>query len=151
MPLRLLHRGPASSGSSSALSALVLFLLSIATGVAMTDAAFDYKGKQIVIREQHPDAVVSVDGREFRCHHHHPKEDQGLAMWMCEEAYFASPDIRELARHFADYGYMFDDPGRVLVDESGEVVERGGGPPHDHEDPDPGPAAPEDHGAGGGH
>ncbi len=60
-----------------------------------------------------------------------------MKAWMCDEAYFASPDIRELARHFADYGYMFDDPGRVVVDEAGEVVSVGGKPPdrgeHPHE------------------
>ena len=44
-------------------------------------------------------------------------------MWMCEEAYFASPDIKELARHSADYGYMFDDPGPVVVNEAGEVAQ----------------------------
>ena len=93
----------------------------------MADQEFMYKGKSIVIRDEHPDAVVSVDGREFRCHHHQPEEGQGLAMWMCAEAYFASPDIRELARHFADYGYMFDDPGRIIVDADGEVVDRGSG------------------------
>ena len=88
----------------------------------MADMAFNYKGKKIVIQDKHPAAIVSVDGREFSCHHHHPKDDKGLAMWMCDEAYFASPDLRELARHFADYGYMFDDPGRVLVDDTGTVV-----------------------------
>lgn len=91
----------------------------------MADLEFKYKGKHIVVRDEHPDAVVSVDGREFRCHHHHPERGQGLEMWMCEEAYFASPDIRELARHFADYGYMFDDPGRIIVDENGEVAPAG--------------------------
>ena len=91
----------------------------------MADIEFMYKGKKIVIREAHPDAVVSVDGREFVCHHHHEEADQGLPMWMCEETYFASPDIRELARHFADYGYMFDDPGRIVVNEAGEVVRKG--------------------------
>lgn len=86
----------------------------------MSATEFSYKGKQIVISDDHPHATVSVDGREFTCHHHH--EDEGLHMWMCDEAYFASPDIKELARHFADYGYMFDDPGRVIVDDVGEVV-----------------------------
>lgn len=95
----------------------------------MADIEFSYKGKRIVIGEGHPDVTVSVDGREFRCHHHEPEDDQGLAMWMCDEAYFASPDIRELARHFADYGYLFDSPGRVLVDEAGDVVAVGGRPP----------------------
>ncbi len=88
----------------------------------MGDAEFMYMGKQIVIRDAHPNAVVSVDGREFHCHHHHP-EDGGLPMWMCDEAYFGSPDINELARHFADYGYMFDAPGRVVVNDEGVVVD----------------------------
>jgi hypothetical protein len=88
----------------------------------MAKTEFMYKGKKIVIEDDHPNAVVSVDGREFTCHHHHGDKDKGLAMWMCDEAYFASPDLKELARHFADYGYMFDDPGRVLVNEAGEVV-----------------------------
>jgi len=103
----------------------------------MAETEFLYKGKRIVIGEGHDDVTITVDGREFRCHHRHPEGDQGLAMWMCDEAYFASPDIRELARHFADYGYLFDAPGRVLVNEAGEVVSVGGRPvdhgehPHD--------------------
>lgn len=88
----------------------------------MEKMEFMYKGKQIVIEHRDPHSVVSVDGREFECHHHHAKSDEGLSMWMCEETYFASPDIRELARHFADYGYMFDDPNRVLVNDTGEVI-----------------------------
>jgi hypothetical protein len=88
----------------------------------MSDTEFRYKGKNIVIREDHPNAVVSVEGREFVCHHHH--SEGGLNMWMCAEAYFMTPDIKELARHFADYGYMFDDPGRVIVDETGKVVDK---------------------------
>ncbi len=88
----------------------------------MADIEFSYKGKRIQIQDKHPRAIVSVDGREFSCHHHHPPEGHGLAMWMCDEAYFASPDVMELARHFADYGYMFDDPGRVPVNDAGEVV-----------------------------
>lgn len=46
----------------------------------MADLEFKYKGKHIVVRDEHPDAVVSVDGREFRCHHHHPERGQGLEM-----------------------------------------------------------------------
>ena len=90
----------------------------------MSDAEFSYMGKQITIREEHPNAIITVDGREFHCHHHHPEEGApGLPMWMCDEAYFASPDVRELAKHFADYGYMFDSPGRIVVNEEGEVVD----------------------------
>lgn len=93
----------------------------------MKRTEFSYKGKTVVIEEDHPDAVVRVDSREFRCHHHHEeaKDEEAkrrLPMWMCAESYFASPDIKELARHFVDYGYMFDDPGRVVVNDEGEVV-----------------------------
>jgi uncharacterized membrane protein YgcG len=90
----------------------------------MARQEFSYKGKQIEIDEDHPHAVIRVDGREFHCHHHHREDDKGLAMWMCDEAYFATPDIKELARHFADYGYMFDDPNRVIVDDEGKVVDK---------------------------
>ena len=83
-----------------------------------------YKGKTITISDGHPDAVITVDGRAFTCHHHHA-DDGGMNMWMCDEAYFASPEIEELARHFADYGYMFDDPGRIVVNDAGEVVNPG--------------------------
>lgn len=88
----------------------------------MSDAEFMYMGKKVAIHEEHPNAVVSVDGREFHCHHHH-EEHGGLPMWMCDEAYFASPDLNELARHFVDYGYMFDAPGRVVVNDDGQVVD----------------------------
>lgn len=91
--------------------------------VAMSDAEFMYMGKNITIREEHPNAVVSVDGREFHCHYHEGEDGVGLAMWVCDEAYFASPDLHELARHFADYGYMFDAPGRVAVNDAGEVID----------------------------
>jgi hypothetical protein len=88
----------------------------------MAEVHFGYKGKQVAIVEKHPDAVVEIDGRGFSCHHHHEQSGVGLAMWMCEESYFASPDIRELARHFADYGYLFDAAGRVRVDGDGNVI-----------------------------
>lgn len=89
----------------------------------MSDTEFMYMGKKVTIREEHPNAVVSVDGREFHCHHMHSEEGAGLAMWMCDEGYFASPDLNEMARHFADYGYMFDAPGRVVVNDDGKVVD----------------------------
>lgn len=89
----------------------------------MSNTEFMYMGKKIVIREEHPNAIVSVDGREFHCHHHHPEEGGGLTMWMCDEAYFASPDLMGLARHFAEYGYMFDAPGRMVVDDEGNLVD----------------------------
>lgn len=118
----------------------------------MTETEFMYMGKQIVIRNEHPDAVVVVDGREFRCHHHHPEEGAGLAMWMCEEAYFMSPELQELARHFADYGYMFDSPGRVAVDDQGKVVDQvGHGGGHEHPGHGGGPEQPEPIEGGDGH
>lgn len=100
---------------------------------------FMYKGKNIKVTEDHPAAVISVDGREFSCHHHH--NENGLDMWMCNEAYFAEVDLRTMARHFADYQYLYDRPGRILVDEEGQVIEGGspgnhhggaGGGTHDH-------------------
>jgi hypothetical protein len=101
----------------------------------MADIEFRYKGKKVVIRETHPDATLSVDGRRFSLHHHHPPEGPGLAMWMCSEATFGSPDIKEVARHVVDYLYLFEDPGRVRVDDAGKVIERdtpGGGGHGDH-------------------
>ncbi|WP_280267117.1 hypothetical protein [Nocardia wallacei] len=91
----------------------------------MSGTEFRYRGKTVVIREHHPHATISVDGREFTCHHHPGPGENGFAMWMCDEAYFGAADIRELAWHFADYGYMFDDPDRVVVDSGGAVVRTG--------------------------
>lgn len=90
----------------------------------MSDSEFMYMGKKIVIQEEYPNATVSVDGRDFKCHYDEAKDGQGLGMWVCDEAYFTSPDLTQLARHFADYGYMFDAPGRVVVDDAGAVVDR---------------------------
>ena len=105
----------------------------------MPDMEFSYTGKKIVVKEAHPNATVSVDGRVFKCHHHHAPDDKGLAMWMCDEAYFMSADLKDLAKHFADYGYMFDDPTRVRVDDSGAVIGSGA------------PSKPPDTGHGGHH
>ena len=117
----------------------------------MAKKEFDYKGKHIVIEEDHPNAVVRIDNREFIAHHHHPDDDQGLAMWMSDEAFFATPDIQELARHFADYLYMFDDPNRILVDDEGNVIEK---PkhhdPHGDDDDEPGSSGHHNHDTGGG-
>lgn len=96
----------------------------------MSDTEFMYKGKRIAVREHHPHAMVSVDGRAFRCHYHRAEGGRGLDMWMCDEAYFASADIRFLARHFADYGYMFDNPDRIVVNSDGVLVPTAG---HDHQ------------------
>jgi len=100
----------------------------------MDNLSFPYRGKRIVISEQHPNATVSVDGRIFSCHHHHEREGHGLPMWMSEEAMFASPDLTALARHFADYIYLLDDPHRVMVNERGDVVR-----PQAHPDDEHGP------------
>jgi hypothetical protein len=125
--------------------------------MAAEETKFTYKGKQIKITETHPDAVISIDGREFRCHHHHG--DNGLAMWMCDEAYYMTPDIKELARHFADYGYMYDDPNRVVVNDGGEVMpsatEEGKGKGPEDQGPQTegnnGGGSHSGHGSGGGH
>lgn len=96
----------------------------------MADIVFNYKGKRIVIREEHPGAVVTVNDRAFKCHHHHEKDHVGLAAWMCEEAYFSAVSLKEMARHFADYAYLYDAPGRVRVDSNGVVIPPGGDSGH---------------------
>lgn len=78
----------------------------------MKETRFMYKGAEVVVQDNQPEGTVTVDKRKFKVSHHH---EGGLAMWMCDEAYFASPDLMELARHFVDYGYMFDAPGRHVV------------------------------------
>ena len=78
----------------------------------MKETRFMYKGKEVTVQDNHPEGTVIVGKRKFKVSHHHMG---GLAMWMCDEAYFASPDLMELARHFVDYGYMFDAPGRIIV------------------------------------
>ena len=80
----------------------------------------NYKGKTLSIDEKDGTATVEVDGRPFGCMYH--EREVGMPMWMCNEAYFGAYDLIELARHFADYGYMFDDPGRIVVDRDGNVV-----------------------------
>ena len=78
----------------------------------MKETRFMYKGAEVIVQDNHPEGTVTVDKRKFKVSHHH---EGGLGMWMCDEAYFASPDLMELARHFVDYGYMFDAPGRCAV------------------------------------
>lgn len=80
----------------------------------MNESRFSYKGNEVVVQDDHPNAVVQVGKRKFKMTHHHA--EGVLAMWMCDEAYFASPDLMELARHVVDYGYLFDAPGRVVVE-----------------------------------
>ena len=101
-----------------------------------------YKGRllKITVRGDGT-ATVDIDGRTFSCTHHtggvhgasqgahasmhgsgHNNEPVGLPMWMCDEAYFGSFDLIDLAKHFADFGYMFDDPNRIVCDEHGNVV-----------------------------
>ena len=78
----------------------------------MKETRFKYKGVEVIVQDDHPNGTIIVGKRKFNVFHHHAG---GLAMWMCDEAYFATPDINELARHFVDYGYMFDAPGRIVV------------------------------------
>ena len=93
----------------------------------MTETRFMYKGIEVIVQDDHPNGTVIVGKRKFKVSHHHA--ESGLSMWACDEAYFMSPDLKELAKHFVDYGYMFDAPGRVIVpgghDSSG----------HDHANP----------------
>lgn len=65
-----------------------------------------YKGKEVVIEQQGDNATIRVDDMAFECMLHHGPLD----MWHCREAYFSSPDIHEMARHFVDYLYIFKDP-----------------------------------------
>jgi hypothetical protein len=67
---------------------------------------FSYKGKDVKIDQpddQHAD--VTIDGRAFKFMQH----GDPLPMWMCDEAYFASPDLTESIRHIIDYWYIVDD------------------------------------------
>ncbi len=94
----------------------------------MEETRFMYKGAEVVVKEDHPRATITVNKREFKATHHHPPV--GLSMWMCDEAYFMSPDLTELARHFVDYGYMFDSPGRIVVPGGHDASGHGGNPGH---------------------
>lgn len=86
----------------------------------MKERNFQYKGMDVTIQEDRPRGTVYVGDRKFELTY---EQMGGLPMWTSEEAFFATPDVMELARHFVDYIYLFDAPGRIIV--------RGG---HGHED-----------------
>lgn len=92
----------------------------------MKETRFMYKGVEVIVQDDHPDGTVTVGKRKFKVSHHHTPS--GLQMWVCDEAYFTSPDLMELARHFVDYGYMFDAPGRIVVPGGHDDVEHGDAP-----------------------
>lgn len=106
-----------------------------------TTTTHPYKGKTLTITQTPVTAVVEVDGSEYTCTWHeggvhgashsgghrahgHDMEPVGLPMWMCDEAYFGAFDLIDLARHFADYDYMFNDPNRIVCDIDGNVIDR---------------------------
>jgi hypothetical protein len=67
---------------------------------------FSYKGKDVKVDQpddQHAD--VTIEDRQFAFMQH----GDPLAMWMCDEAYFGSPDLTEAIRHIIDYWYIVVD------------------------------------------
>lgn len=106
----------------------------------VTPVSVPYKGRTLVITNNADGtASVDIDGRIFTCTRHHggshgvvsgghghehtdDATPVGMPMWMCDEAYFGAFDLIDVARHFADYGYMFDDPNRIVCDAHGNVV-----------------------------
>lgn len=108
---------------------------------ALETMTFPYKGQDITIHVRGDIAHVHVDKKVIPCMLH----PGNLPMWMCNEAYFGTPDITELARHMADYHYMFNDPNRAPVQTHFNITgnphdEPGDGHDHDHAAPSPAPA-----------
>jgi hypothetical protein len=101
---------------------------------------FSYKGKKVKVDQpddQH--AEVTIDRRKFRFMQH----GDPLPMWMCDEAYFASPDLEESIRHIVDYWHIVTDdehkaplPTDLAKEHTGHAApKKGGGKKsgHDHE------------------
>lgn len=68
---------------------------------------FSYKGKNVMIDQpddQHAD--VTIEDRTFTFVRH---GQGGLPMWMCDDAYFASPELEDAVRHLIDYWYIVTD------------------------------------------
>lgn len=66
-----------------------------------------YKGKDIAIEfPEEGRAEITIEDRTIPAFLH---GDQ-LKGWACENAYFMSPDIKELARHLVDYWYIITSP-----------------------------------------
>lgn len=89
-----------------------------------------YKGKDIAIEfPEEGRAEITIEDRTIRAVLH---GDQ-LKGWACENAYFMSPDITELAKHLVDFWYIITSPNTA--------------PPEGaHAEPD---HAPDDGGSGG--
>lgn len=73
----------------------------------MATSILPYKGKHVEIERREDRATVRVDGIKFECALH---TGGPLGLWHCNHAYFATPDLRELARHFVDFLYVYQDP-----------------------------------------
>jgi hypothetical protein len=115
----------------------------------MATTKLPYKGKEIVIEEEGDKATVTVDGKEFPCTRH----PGTLSMWHCDDGYFASPELKEVAKHIVDYLYIFTDPNfaKPAPVEGGHEHgghEHGG---HQHDAPTPPAAAKSTRRRGGGH
>jgi hypothetical protein len=66
-----------------------------------------YKGKDIAIEfPEEGRAEITIEDRTIRAVLH---GDQ-LKGWACENAYFMSPDITELAKHLVDFWYIVTSP-----------------------------------------
>ena len=96
----------------------------------MKERKFRYKGIDVTIIEDPPQGIVYVGDRRFDLTY---EQMGGLPMWTSEEAFFATPDVMELARHFVDYIYLFDSPGRIIV-RGGHGHDPDHGDNHDHDE-----------------
>lgn len=98
----------------------------------MVDIEFSYKGVDVAIDftdEEHEHADITIEDRVFPATLH-----QGnLRMWACDEAYFVSPEITELAKHLIDYWYIITDPNTAPAEPHAHTPGHNGGGHDDHE------------------
>lgn len=72
----------------------------------MPDSVLPYKGFEITIDYKDADhADLKIADRTFAFTRH----EGPLPTWMCDEAYFGSPDLEAVARHLVDYWYLVTD------------------------------------------
>lgn len=72
----------------------------------MPDSVLPYKGFEITIDYKDADhADLKIADRTFAFTRH----EGPLPTWMCDEAYFGSPDLEAVARHLVDYWYVITD------------------------------------------
>jgi hypothetical protein len=72
----------------------------------MPDSVLPYKGFDVAIDYKDADhADLKIADRTFALTRH----EGPLQPWMCDEAYFGSPDIEDVARHLVDYWYIYSD------------------------------------------